>query len=207
VPATAQSALDPSALGEVAEWIAQARMAAGAKEVWLGETAQAQCGGEPGLSDSFASGFYWLKTLGTAARNGVAVVVRQDLVGADYGLLDDQSLAPRPDYWTSWLWKNLMGEIVLDASVPVPGVELYAHCGKRGGVAAAYLNFSTGRVHIGEHARLFAITGADLSDTRFVLNGRAVDTPSLKVDQTDVVLPAQSYGFIEWPDRREPACR
>jgi len=37
------------------------------------------------------------------------VVVRQTLSGMNYGLIDDATLTPRPDYWASLLWKRLMG--------------------------------------------------------------------------------------------------
>jgi hypothetical protein len=33
----------------------------------------------------------------------------------DYGLIDDESLEPRPDYWNSLLWKRLMGTRVYAA--------------------------------------------------------------------------------------------
>ncbi|MGA2612961.1 MAG: hypothetical protein ABSG38_05870 [Spirochaetia bacterium] len=40
---------------------------------------------------------------------------RQSLVGSDYGLLDQNSFAPRPDYYASFLWKRLMGNRVFKA--------------------------------------------------------------------------------------------
>jgi len=84
----------------------------GAPEVWLGETGHALYGGEPGVSDRYIAGLWWLDQLGLMARSGVRVVVRQSLVGGDYALLDTETLAPRPDYWNSLLWKRLMGESV-----------------------------------------------------------------------------------------------
>ncbi len=81
-------------------------------ENWMTETAHALYGGEPGLSDTFASTLWWLDELGLLAREGVDKVFRQALVGARYGLLDEKTLTPRPDYWASFLWKKLMGEVV-----------------------------------------------------------------------------------------------
>ncbi len=83
-----------------------------APEVWLGETGHALYGGEPGVSDRYIAGLWWLDQLGLMARSGVRVVVRQSLLGGDYALLDTETLAPRPDYWNSLLWKRLMGESV-----------------------------------------------------------------------------------------------
>ncbi|MEX2443256.1 MAG: glycoside hydrolase [Alkalispirochaeta sp.] len=99
-----------------------------APEVWLGETGHALYGGEPGVSDRFIAGLWWLDQLGLMARSGVRVVVRQSLLGGDYALLDTETPAPRPDYWNSLLWKRLMGEsvyaVVHDGD---PLLRVYAH--------------------------------------------------------------------------------
>ncbi len=83
-------------------------------ENWVTETGHALYGGEPGLSDSFASVLWWLDELGLLARDGVARVFRQALIGGSYGLLDEQTMAPRPDFYASFLWKQLMGPRVHD---------------------------------------------------------------------------------------------
>jgi heparanase 1 len=88
-------------------------------ESWMTETAHALYGGEPGISDTFASTLWWLDELGLLAREGVDKVFRQSLVGARYGLLDQDTLVPRPDYWASFLWKKLMGPVVYPS--PAPG--------------------------------------------------------------------------------------
>jgi hypothetical protein len=70
------------------------------------------------------------------------VQVRQTLCGADYGLLDEVTLEPTPDYWASVLWKRLMGEHVYDVSAnppPPPTLRLYCHAAK-GGAAVGGAN-------------------------------------------------------------------
>jgi heparanase 1 len=76
---------------------------------WLTETGHALYGGEPNVSDTFVSTLWWLDELGLLAREGVARVFRQSLIGANYGLLDEKTLEPRPDFYASFLWKRLMG--------------------------------------------------------------------------------------------------
>jgi heparanase 1 len=41
------------------------------------------------------------------------------LASSDYGLLNEDTLEPRPDYWAAVLWKRTMSDVVLD-----PGVEI-----------------------------------------------------------------------------------
>jgi heparanase 1 len=113
--------LDPDALNEAGYWADKMRawrdQWAKGKPLWLGETGNAQFGGEPGLSDVYLASLWWMDELGLMARKGMDVVVRQTLSGMNYGLIDDATLAPRPDYWASLLWKRLMGRHVLATTV------------------------------------------------------------------------------------------
>jgi heparanase 1 len=178
--AHAGNLLAPAELDEGEHWSEQLgrlrdRWAPGA-ELWLGETGHAQCGGEPGLSDRYASGLWWLDQLGRAARGGQAVVVRQTLIGSDYGLLDGVTLEPRPDYYNSLLWRELMGEVVLDTSVSPgnPYLRAYAHCSARGwGVSVLVLN-----VHPSHEAR-FELAGAPREIWRYQLSAPSLDSPRL----------------------------
>ena len=56
-----------------------------------------------------------LDQLGRLARRGVAVVFHNTLASSEYGLLDQKSFEPRPNYWAALLWRRLMGTTVLDA--------------------------------------------------------------------------------------------
>lgn len=99
-------------------------------ENWVTETGHALYGGEPGLSDSFASTLWWLDELALLAREGVSRVFRQALIGGSYGLLDEQSLLPRPDFYASFLWKRLMGPRVHAIHLektPNKQIRLYMH--------------------------------------------------------------------------------
>lgn len=130
--------LDPKNLDEVRHWAAQIKQwrdsYAPGKPIWLGETGNAQFGGQPGLSDVYLGGLWWLDQLGTLARCGHDTVVRQSLTGMNYGLIDDTNLAPRPDYWNSLLWKRLMGTRVYNVKVS----------GDKSGKLRAYAQSSAG---------------------------------------------------------------
>ena len=110
------------------------------RPMWLTETAEAACGGNPWAS-TFLDTFRYLDQLGRLARAGVQMVAHNTLAASDYGLLDETTLRPRPSYWAALLWRRLMGTIVLDAGVH-EGMHLYAHCrrGVRGAVTLLAIN-------------------------------------------------------------------
>jgi heparanase 1 len=66
-------------------------------------------------------------------------------VASDYGLLEDTTLEPKPNYWAPLLWHRIMGSTVLESGVPIQdGLHLYAHClqSTPGGVALLAINNS-----------------------------------------------------------------
>jgi len=65
--------------------------------VWITETADAACGGNPWAS-SFLDTFRYLDQLGRLAKRGVAVVFHNTLASSEYGLLDQRDFSPRPNY-------------------------------------------------------------------------------------------------------------
>ena len=58
-------------------------------ELWTGEAGGAGGGGVDGVTNSFASGVWYLDALGLYAQARHSVFVRQDFVGAYYGLVED----------------------------------------------------------------------------------------------------------------------
>src|ERR1700759_1159150 len=81
------------------------------KPMWVTETADAACGGNPWAS-TFLDTFRYLDQLGRLSRQGVQAVMHNTLDASDYGLLDEDTLAPRPNYWAALLWRRLMGTTV-----------------------------------------------------------------------------------------------
>src|SRR3954454_12998824 len=73
--------------------------------------------------------FRYLDQLGRLAAKGVQVHIHNTLAASDYGLLDENTYAPRPNYWAALLWRNLMGTTVLKPGPSrAQGLHLYAHC-------------------------------------------------------------------------------
>src|SRR3979409_259028 len=111
--------------------------------MWLTETADAACGGNPWAS-TFLDTFRYLDQLGRLARVGVQVVAHNTLAASDYGLLDEKTLRPRPNYWAALLWRKLMGTTVLAAGVH-HGTRFYAHSRREVPGAVTLLAISTDR--------------------------------------------------------------
>jgi heparanase 1 len=134
--ASEKTLLVPRHLDSVQKQVRRVVKNARGRPVWMTETGHALYGGEHGLSDTYLSSIWWLDQLGLLAREGVSRVFRQSLVGSDYGLLDQNTFEPRPDYYASFLWKKLMGKRVFKADV----------VGKSSGKIRAYYHSSVNKL-------------------------------------------------------------
>ena len=190
------------------------------KALWITETADASCGGNP-RDASFLDSFRYLDQLGRMAQRGVQVVMHNTLAASDYGLLDERDFTPRPNYWAALLWRKLMGTTVLDPGVSAsPQLHLYAHClrGQQGGVALLAINKD--RTHaqslgLSTSASRYTLTAADLTTTNTKLNGRDLrldahgELPSLRGEPVagPLDLPPASISFLAVAGAGNPACR
>jgi hypothetical protein len=144
--------------------------------LWLTETAQAACGGDRWAS-TFLDSFRYLNQLGALAKRGVQVHMHNTLAASDYGLLDENTYQPRPNYWAALLWHKLMGTTVLDPGAsPAPSLHLYAHCLRNypGGVTLLVINADPAKAQsldIPIAAERYTLTAQELQDTHVQLNG------------------------------------
>jgi hypothetical protein len=149
------------------------------KPIWLTETAETACGGNRWAA-TFLDTFRYLDQLGRLAKAGVQVVMHNTLAASDYGLLDERTLAPRPDYWGALLWRQLMGTTVLDSGVPIQaGLHVYAHCqrGTPGGVALLAINTDRNAPHslrVADASERYTLDAASLQDADVRLNGNTL---------------------------------
>ena len=149
------------------------------KPIWVTETGEAACGGNPWAS-TFLDTFRYLDQLGRLAKAGVQVVMHNTLAASDYGLLDERTLAPRPNYWGALLWRRLMGITVLDPGMPVrAGLHVYAHCQRLtpGGVTLLVINTDLGSsqaLTLPTASKRYTLDAAVLRDTVVRLNGNSL---------------------------------
>ncbi|WP_394440857.1 hypothetical protein ACGGKE_05790 [Sphingobium naphthae] len=190
------------------------------KPVWLTESADAACGGNP-WSGSFTDSFRYLDQLGRLARAGVKVVAHNTLAASDYALLDPRDLTPKANYWAALLWHRLMGSKVLDSGVPIRmGMHIYAHCRPEGHGSVSLLiinNSDRARLvidlpHDGRRYTLSAPTagqGALLNGTILAL-GASDRLPPLTGSARPAGLASfapRTISFITMPRANNPACR
>jgi heparanase len=191
------------------------------KPIWLTETADAACGGNPWAA-SFLDTFRYLDQLGRLARAGVQVVMHNTLAASDYGLLDEKTLQPRPNYWGAVLWRQLMGTTVLDAVAPIqPGLHLYAHCqrGAPGGVALLVINTDRSAPHslvLPTASVRYTLDAANLLDQQVRLNGRTLaletgdEVPTIAGAPTTagtLAFEPTTITFLAVPEAGNGACR
>jgi hypothetical protein len=187
------------------------------KPMWLTETAEAACGGNPWAS-TFLDTFRYLDQLGRLARAGVQMVAHNTLAASDYGLLDEKTLRPRPSYWAALLWRRLIGTIVLDAGVH-QGMHLYAHCrrGVRGAVTLLAINTdrTAAILRLPVASERYTLSADELQSAEVKLNGSALnlgpndDLPQLAAVTSppgSIKIGPATITFLTIGDAKNPAC-
>lgn len=191
------------------------------KPLWLTETADAACGGNPWAS-TFLDSFRYLDQLGRLAAQGVQVHMHNTLASSDYGLLDQNTFSPRPNYWAALLWRKLMGSIVLNPGPsPAPTLHLYAQClrGAQGGVALLAINLdrvSSHEIDLPTAAERYTLAARNLTGTRVQLNGSDLELgaydelPALRGERIEpgtVGFAPITITFLAIPDAHNAACQ
>lgn len=189
--------------------------------LWLTETADAACGGNPWAS-TFLDSFRYLDQLGRLAKRGVNVHMHNTLASSDYGLLDANTFAPRPNYWAALLWRKVMGTTVLDPGPPpIENLHLYAQCLRdvKGGVALLAINTdraASASLVVPMTAQRYTLTAPALTDAKVRMNGRELrlgDQDALPVLASAPEKPgrvsfaAASITFLAIPDAHNLACQ
>lgn len=151
------------------------------KPLWLTETGEASCGGDTWAAE-FVDTFRLLDQYGFLAQKGVRSVMYNTLASSDYGMLDEETYEPRPNYWASVLWKRTMGTRSLDpALAQTEDLRSYAQCmkGMPGGVAILLMNVSNTRsvtLKLPMGGTRYTLTSPDLFSKTVLLNGQELRT-------------------------------
>ncbi|MFN7919402.1 MAG: hypothetical protein U0Q16_04855 [Bryobacteraceae bacterium] len=190
------------------------------KKMWLTETGETACGGNPWAS-TFIDSFRYLDQLGRLAKRGVQVVAHNTLAASDYALIDEETMTPRPNYWSALLWHKLMGTTVLDAGASSPGLHVYAHCMPEGNGGVSLLAINNNRsavreVKLGAAAERYTLSAGELLSAKARLNGRELalgadgSVPALagsKIAAGTVRLEPATITFFAMSEAKNAACR
>jgi hypothetical protein len=191
------------------------------KPIWLTETADAACGGNP-WGSTFLDSFRYLEQLGRLAQRGVQVVMHNTFASSDYGMLDESTLAPRPNYWAALLWRKLMGTTVFAAGdAPAAGLNLYAHSLRDHPSGMALLVINSDRaasqeLEIPVQSDRYTLTARELTSSSVQLNGRNLELraedalPSLQGEPTPpgkLLFAPASITFLALTDAKNSSSR
>ena len=142
--------------------------------IWLTETAEAACGGNPWAA-TYVDCFRYLEQLGRLARKGVQVVMHNTLCASEYALLEQDTHDPRPNYWAALLWNRLMGTKVYDGASLHGGLDVFVHDLKHtpGGYAVLVVNPKDAEsvLEIPAAAEQYLLTADELLTKTVMLNG------------------------------------
>lgn len=178
--------------------------------IWLTETAEAACGGNPWAA-TFIDCFRYLEQLGRLAKKDVQVVMHNTLCASEYALLEQDTHDPRPNYWAALLWSKLMGNKVYETGLAADGLDVFVHNMKNepGGYSVLIVNPGDvqNSVKIPENATqyLFTAEGENLQTKTVKLNGEILKLkpnnalPGIegKEVKTGIVqIPANSILFL-----------
>jgi heparanase len=191
------------------------------KPLWVTETADAACGGNPWAS-TFLDTFRYLDEHATLAQQGVRVVAHNTLAASDYGLLDETTFAPRPNYWAALLWQKLMGTTVLKpASSAAEGLRVYAQRMKDAPGGVTILAINTNRndpktLAVRAASQRYTLTASPLESTRVELNGKELklgaddaipEFAGIPATAGPITLPPASITFLAVREAQNAGCR
>lgn len=190
--------------------------------LWLTETGGAACGGNP-WSAAFLDTFRFVEQMGDLARRGVQVYMHNTLSASDYALIDERDYTPRPNYWAAVLWRQTMGERVLDIPLPAAqeNLDIYAHCrrgGHDGAVTLLLVNRAaqaTQPLGIGRAYQRYTLTAPELAGVTALLNGKPLQAdeqgniPALHAENGSdaMILPPLSISFVVVNTANVAACK
>ena len=196
----------------------QAKYAPGSP-IWITETADAACGGNP-WGSTFLDTFRYVDQMGRLAKRGVQAIFHNTLASSEYGLIDQSDFQPRPNYWAALLWRRLMGTVVLDGGEPREGVHLYAHClrGHPGGVALLAINNSRAdrsEITLPAASMRYTLSAPIPESAVVLLNGQPLklgpndDFPEINGRATapgQISFSPATITFLAIPGAANPAC-
>ncbi|WP_321346218.1 hypothetical protein [uncultured Draconibacterium sp.] len=176
--------------------------------IWLTETAEAACGGNPWAS-TYVDCFRYLEQLGRLAKKNVQVVMHNTLCASEYALLEQETHDPRPNYWAALLWNKFMGTKVYNTETKAEGPDIFIHNLKNStnGFAVLIVNPEVEQtsINIPVNAEKYLLTADEILSKSVQLNGEILKLnsdntlPEIKgenINAGEMIIPGQSILFL-----------
>lgn len=179
-------------------------------QMWVTESGDAGGGGNTWAS-TYLDVPRTLSELGAFAAVSDGIIFHNTLASSDYGFLERESFAPRPNYFAVLLWNRLMGNEVYDCSaLNGEGLHVYCHSSKKGN-RLSYLIINNSKtdiasVEIGSDAERYTLSGggklrspiAFLNDKALSLDekGRLPELDGKKERAGRIELPPCTCSFL-----------
>lgn len=176
--------------------------------IWLTETAEAACGGNPWAA-TYIDTFRYLEQLGRLAQKGVKVVMHNTLASSEYALLEQYTFNPRPNYWAALLWGKFMGTKVYRSPYQVEGLDIFIHSLKNSkkGYTIMVVNPTEkeSSLNLSSSAKQYTLTADELLGKTVKLNGKELklnaddslpELSGVNVEKGTIKIPALSTVFL-----------
>lgn len=176
--------------------------------IWLTETAEAACGGNPWAA-TYIDTFRYLEQLGRLAKKGVKVVMHNTLAASEYALLEQYTFNPRPNYWAALLWGKFMGTQVYESPYQVEGLDIFVHSLKNSekGYSILVVNPTEkeSSLNLSTSAKQYTLTADELLGKTVKLNGKELnlgvedslpEISGANVKKGKIKIPALSTVFL-----------
>lgn len=135
-PTSLETLFDEDLIAISRSYAAYVKEAAGNRPVHMGETASAQCGGQQGISDTMLDALWFADWLGIMIEEGTRAIVRQTLLGWDYGVIDQDTLEPRPTFLVMVMHRRMVDFARLKTYVDRSMIKAHGYCNARKNNAA-----------------------------------------------------------------------
>lgn len=172
-------------------------------QMWVTESGDAGGGGNT-WACTFLDVFRTLNELGSFSEISDGIIFHNTLASSDYGALDRETHAPRPNYFAFLLWNTLMGDKVYACPDPhQTDLQMYCRSRKDGKAGFAYLiiNHSLSEqavVDLPKEAEVYVLSAqGPIRSQTMCLNNEALSISDI-ADLPDL-RGEQKHGVIELP--------
>jgi hypothetical protein len=160
--------------------------------MWVTESGDAGAGGNTWAS-TYLDVLRFANELGVFSSLTPGIIFHNTFCSSDYGLLAPETYDIRPNYWLCWLWNQIMGTAVYDASAYVgENLHVYAHSRRDGADGLAYLIVNnsltdTVLVHLNSPAQRYTLSAENLRAATVSINDQIMPVRATEIPEIHAI--------------------